>query len=240
METKKELKIKIKELEMHIVQLTGQKPLSKAERNENFEKFTFNYCDELDLVKRREEISRQRFVYDKLCEKGLDNTAIDKLLDMTLEDIERLYTMKSGIENKAGFILALWGILIATLFDSNYQLLQTIKETILALKYATMNFWITGICTIVIMVAGIMSLKYIYQTLKPRLYTKYVFEQKDTNFRGAATDKNATYVAFLDNVTNSWRENRESINNMANNYHQALIWIIIFAATLVISFIILI
>ena len=67
-----------------------------------------------------------------------------------------------------------------------------------------------------------------------------MFEQKDTNFRGAATDKNATYVAFLDNVTNSWRENRESINNMANNYHQALIWIIIFAATLVISFIILI
>ena len=240
MASKKKLKRKIQDLEKHIEQLTGQKPLSEDERNEIFEKYAFDYSDESDPIKRYEEVSRQRFVYDKLYEKGLDNTAIEKLLDMTLDDIERLHTMKSGIENKSGFILALWGILTATLFDSDNKLLETIKETIITCQYTSFNFWFTSIFAGVLIVTGIISLKFIYKALKPRSYTKFVFEQKEDNFRGAAMDKNVAYMTFLDNVTNSWNENRETINDMADNYHKSLIWVIAFAAVLVLSFIVLV
>jgi len=240
MASKKELKRKIKNLENHIEQLTGQKLLSEEERNEIFDEYAFNYDDETDIEKRKLAVTRQRFVYNKLYEKGLDNTAIEKLLDMTLEDIERLHTMKSGIENKCGFILALWGILVATLFDSDNNLLSTIKGTILEWKYTSAYFWITLILAVVLIITGIIDLKFIYKALKKRTYTKFVFEDKDENFRGAATDKNIMYVVFIDNVTNSWSETRNVVNNMADNYHKALIGVIVFAAILVFSFIILV
>ena len=240
MASEKKLKRDIKNLENHIEQLTGQKPLSEEERNEIFDKYAFDYDDETDIDKRKSAVSRQRFVYNKLYEKGLDNTAIEKLLDMTLEDIERLHAMKSGIENKCGFILALWGILTATLFDSDNNLLSTVKRTILEWKYTSTYFWITFILAMALIITGIIDLIFIYKALKKRTYTKFVFEDIDENFRGAVTDKNIMYVVFIDNVTNSWSETRNAVSDMADNYHKALIGVIVFAAILVLSFIIMV
>lgn len=235
MASNRALKKRIAELENQL-----NRQLSEEELNDIFEKYSFNYDNEPNIIIREKQVTRQKFVFDKLNEKGLDNTAIEKLLDMTIEDIECQHTVKSGIENKAGFILALWGILVATLFDSDNDLLNTIKDTILDFRYASFSFWITCSLAVAIVITGIKSLIFIYKTIKPHTYTKFMFEEKEENFKGAAINKNITYIALLDNVTNSWIQNRTVINNMADDYHSAIKWILAFSAILVLSFIILV
>ena len=240
MASKKKLKKKNKELKANIKQLTGQYPLSKEEKDIIFEKYAFDYMTESDIDKRNAAIDRQRYVYDKLTEKRLDNTAVEKLLDMTLEDIECQHTIKAGIENKSGFILALWGILLATMFDSDNSLLSKIKENMVDFECLSYISWITVVLVIILLYTCGKSLYYIYQSIKPHTYKKFMFDEKEYNFKGAVDDINITYTTLLDNVTNSWIQNRAIVNDISEKYHKSIKWIIAFAGTLILSFVLLV
>ena len=237
MASKKKLKKRIEKIEKQIGQLPVRKTLSQEELDDIFYRYYFNYSEEKNIEIREKAVNLQKFVFDNINEQGLENTAVEKLLDMTLEDIECQHTIKSGIENKSGFVLALWGILISTLFDSDNNLLSNIKNILYDLDFDSNNFWIVCIAVILLGITGYKSLFYIYQTIKPHIYTKFRFEDKKVNFESAAENKGITYTVFMDNVTNSWEKNRKIINDMADNYHKSIKWIIAFAVSLILSFI---
>ena len=89
-----------------------------------FEKYANKYgIDKTPAKDKIEKIEREKYVYKLLSMKGTDDTAIEKLLDLTIKDIELQYSMKQAIENKAGFMIALWGVLVASMIQNDILLL---------------------------------------------------------------------------------------------------------------------
>lgn len=230
--TKKKYKKQIKHLRKQIKEKQISKKQQRKEHNRIFNKYHISYNAEKDMGKRKAEIKRERYVYDKLNEKQLESTAIEKLLDMTLEDMECQYAIKAGIENKAVCILALWGILFTVLINNDGLVLSSIIKKF----YYEFALVIEVIVVLLLALTGSVALFYICRSIKPHEYKKFMFDEKEYNFSGAVDDKNMTYTVLLDVVTNSWIENRKVINSISENFHKAIGWVIAFAIMLIVCY----
>lgn len=164
-----------------------------AEEEKILEKYGFDYADVSDKGERASNLSRQRYMFTKLTKGTLEDTAIEKLLDLTSSDLERLNSLKVGIESKTGFLLALWGILITMLLGNENIVLTGIKTNILTQK----DIPVTLLIILALLVSCIGSAVYIYRAIKPRLYKSFMFNEKECNFKSAVDDKNITYITLF-------------------------------------------
>ena len=65
-------------------------------------------------------IERQWYISQKMKEKGIDNTGIETLLNFIISDIDKQYAMKQDIENKAGILIALLGVMTTIFFQKGF------------------------------------------------------------------------------------------------------------------------
>jgi len=154
--------------------------------------------------------------------------------DLTIEDIELQYSMKQAMEYKIGFMIALWGVLVAAIMQNSVPV-EIFKNII----SSSLNMWLkTGnvIILVGLIISGIVSLVYIAMALLYNPYRKFRFDKRDENFRCAVEDKNMLLVKLLDSNTTVWEKNEDANEKKFNYLKMLVIWIIVFIAFIILSF----
>lgn len=235
----------LKEENDRLLKLEQERKLIE-ERDNIFTKYSFDYETEESKFKtkkakrkeeeeRNEAVALQRVVFDALCDKGLENTAVEKLLDLTVADTEGIFNMKTALENKCGFILALWGILLSILLDADNEILIKIKNTINA-GSTNSNYIITIILLIVLIILGLSSFILLSICVSPLNLQRYVYSEKKCNFESAVIDKNITYTALLDMNTNVRNTNAKRVDRRSKILRWAIVLVGLFALMIICCF----
>lgn len=175
-------------------------------RKEIFEKYANKYnTDKGETKKNIDSVDLQKNIFNKMYDRGLSNTAIEKLLDMTIDDIQHQYAMKQDMENKAGFMIAFLGVLLGVILQKELYMipLKNIIENNNSIIYNVMN----GLVFLSLTVSGISSIVFMVATLLIGDYRKYRFEDKKLNFDSAVDDQIMFFTRMLDSNTNVWIKN---------------------------------
>lgn len=203
-------------------------------RERIFDKYANKYNIDKEWTKEKQaHIDRQRYLFNKIHEKGLENTNAEKLLDIILSDIQHQYSMKQDMENKVGFIMALWGVLIAIVLDS--QLPTKVFSYIICDKLPLYFrlfcvFTFVGLC-----ISGILSFFFITATLLTDKYSKALYDDKENNFKCSVDDKYMSIVVMLDTNTNVWIKNENTNTQKAKRLRKLIITIGIFIIFIILS-----
>lgn len=200
-----------------------------------FEKYANKYNIDKDPTKEKlDNVKREKYVYELLNRKGIENTAVEKLLELTIKDIELQYSMKQAMEYKIGFMIALWGVLVAAIMQDKVpmEIIKNImsNSTKIGLKIGN------GIILGGLIMSGIVSLVYIALALLYNPYRKFRFDKRDDNFRCAVEDKNMLLVKLLDSNTTVWEKNEDANEKKYNYLKMLVIWTIVFIAFIILSF----
>lgn len=200
-----------------------------------FDKYANKYNIDKEPTKEKiDNVEREKYLYELLNRKGAENTAVEKLLELTIEDIELQYSMKQAMEYKIGFMIALWGVLVAAIMQDKVPI-----EIVNNIIGNSLNIWLkigNGVILSGLIISGILSLTYIALALLYNPYSKFRFDKRDENFRCAVEDKNMLLVKLLDSNTTVWEKN-ENANEKKYNYLKMLvIWILVFIVFIILSF----
>lgn len=203
------------------------KALLSSEKERIFDKYAHKYGINSDVEKERQEnIDRQRYVFSALNAKGIENTAVERLLDLTISDINHQYTMKNAMESKTGFLVALWGVLLGIALNNKLHI-TLISE--IGNESATL-VW-RGFNTLVLlglMGTAIGALVQLAQTLLAGEYSHYKFDDKEVNFKCAVDDKNMMFTKLLDINTNVWKNNEKTNDEKFKRLRNSVVWIFFF------------
>ncbi len=176
-----------------------------------FNKYALKYeLYEKNDYESKRNVERQRYVYKKLKELQIENTNIEKLLDFVNDDIKIQYELKTHTESRVGFLLALWGIILGNILQSN--LINKIFTKIMNIS-SNVCLSVVYICLLSLMIAlGTCSLIMLLQALLQGKYASYIYSDKDRIYRSAVEDKEISMTILLDAHINIWKAN-EKIND---------------------------
>lgn len=76
----------------------------KPELEDIFNKYTNDYGNNYDKDKAQKNIEIERYAFRKLHEKGLENTNIERLLDITISESKTLYDIKLSRPRQHGHL----------------------------------------------------------------------------------------------------------------------------------------
>lgn len=182
------------------------------------------------------EIDREWYVYKKANEKGLENTNIEKLLDMVLDDIQHQYAVKHDIESRVGFALALWGVLVVAILEKDL-FIQCIKQ----INDSSNSMWFKFFCCISflgLILSVIVTLILIIATLRTNKYNRPLYgEDKDKYFRCAVDDKLMSLVHLLDTNINVWKHNERTNQKKSKIFDFSILAIGVMIAFIILSYI---
>lgn len=85
-----------------------------------------------------------------------------------------------------------------------------------------------------LLVSGVTSMFFISKTLLEGNYRRYVFDEKDINFRCAVDDKNMLLTRLLDSNTTIWIKNEDANQKKYKNLRLLIIWIGMFIIFIII------
>ena len=164
----------------------------KPELEDIFNKYTNDYGNNYDKDKAQKNIEIERYAFRKLHEKGLENTNIERLLDITISESKTLYDIKQSIETRVGLVLALWGVLVSALGQSNIPLsnIHIMFDSKTHMAYRI----IVVIILIGLVLFGLSTFGLSYITLKSNGHYRMSLWNKEMNFKRAADDK---YISMV-------------------------------------------
>lgn len=206
-------------IETNVTNDDGSKIFNNKGRNlKSDEEVIFeNYClgydgDKPEEAKRKIELQRHVFETLKLEMVSIEDTALPRLLDMTIHEIDTQYVRKEHFENRFGFLIAFWGILFGVVLQSDiidrFRMLVA-KDGLL--KYTSI------VSLIVCIITGFLSLLFIMKGLITRKYYRFNFEDRDINYRCAIDDVDMAYIYMLEVCSNS-RDKNEILNDKKARY----------------------
>lgn len=201
------------------------------------EKTFIKYANMYDISEspspeKKDNINRERYVYSGLNSKGIENTAVEQLLNFTISDINHQYSMKSAMESKAGFLAALWGVLIGIVMSKELYItlingILNAPSTIGKALYLLVFLGLIG--------TALVALIEIAFTLIAGEYSRYQFDDKENNFKCAVDDKNMMLTKLLDSNSNVWKKNEVTNEKKYKYLKQSVIWIFFLIIFLIIS-----
>jgi len=177
------------------------------------------------------KVKCQILTYDKL-HQNKDESAVVYLINKTDMEIDRQYERKNQFENRTGFIMAIWGILLGIIVD-NGDALFSINPSLSA-SYIIMCF-----VNILILFFGGIYLYYIFGTLKPVKMNAFSVCERDYNYGSAVEDKFVFYVSMLEIISNCFEMNERIITEKSVKYLKAMrytvVWMLLIAISLLMS-----
>lgn len=189
-----------------------------------FDRYANKYGINNDVEKERQEnIDRQRYVFSALNAKGIENTAVERLLDMTISDINHQYTVKNAIESKTGFLVALWGVLLGIVLDNKLHVTLVDK-----IENKTSTLVLRGFNTLILIGLIVSALGVLIEITRTLLVDKYFrckLDNKEVNFKCAVDDKNMMFTKLLDANTNAWKKNEDTNEKRYKHLRNAVVWI---------------
>ena len=207
-------------------------PLSHVEEK-TFIKYANMYnISESPSPEKKENVNREKYIYSGLISKGIENTAVEQLLNLTISDINHQYLMKSAMESKAGFLAALWGVLVGIVMSKELYItlingISNAPSIIGSGLYLLVFLGLIG--------TALVALIEIAFTLIAGEYSRYQFDDKENNFKCAVDDKNMMFTKLLDSNTNVWKKNEETNEKKYKYLRKSVIWIFFLIIFLIIS-----
>lgn len=210
------------------------KVLLSSEKERIFDKYAHKYGVSNDFEKERQEnIDRQRYVFSALNAKGIENTAVERLLELTISDINHQYTVKNAIESKTGYLIALWGVLLGIVLNNKLQvtLISEIGNESATLVWREINILVL----LGLIVTAIGALVQIAKTLLADKYACYKFDNKEVNFKCAVDDKNMMFTKLLDVNTNVWKNNEKANKEKFKRLKSTVVWMFLLIIFIIIG-----
>lgn len=210
------------------------KILLSPEEEKIFDKYAHKYGISNGFEKEKQEnIDRQRYVFSALNAKGIENTAVERLLDLTISDINHQYTMKNAMESKTGFLVALWGVLLGIVLNNKLHvtLISEIGNESSTLLWSGINILVL----LGLVITALGALVQIAQTLLAGEYSYYKFDDKEVNFKCAVDDKNMMFTKLLDINTNVWKNNEKTNDEKFKRLRNSVVWMFFFIIFIVIG-----
>lgn len=209
--------------------------IKDAELENIFKKYANDYDNNYDKDEVQKNIDIERYVYYKLHDKGLENTNIERLLDITISESKAQYDIKQSIETRVGLLLALWGALVSALMQLSIpsSIIHIIFDSTIYMGYRI----IAGIILAGQAVFGLSALVLSCITLKLYGYSAMSLREKEINFKGAVDDKYISMVQLLDTYTNCWIKNSSAIAKKSKYYKKLLVSILLFTVFVIFGYI---
>lgn len=206
-----------------------------TELEDIFNKYANDYDINYDIGEAQKNIAIEKYVYYGLHDKGLENTNVERLLDITISESRMQYDIKQSIETRVGLLLALWGVLISALMQLNIPLnnVHIMSDLLAHMGYRI----IAGITLVGQALFGVSSLVFTFITLKSYGYSTMSLRDKEKNFKGAVDDKYISMVQLLDTYTNCWLKNSGAIAKKSKYYKMLLVSISLFTVFVVLGYI---
>ena len=161
-----------------------------------------------DVIK----IKRQIEVYEKLL-KYKNDSAILNLINMTQTEIDRQYGRKNQFENRAVFLLAIWGILIGMIIGEDYGIIKPDNN------HLSLLVWL--------LIIGGAVLVFICITLSPVKIFTFDLTDRENNYNSVVEDKAVYLVSMLESLTNAYEKNERKIKLKSRTYMISMILIVI-------------
>lgn len=173
--------------------------------------------------------------------KESNDTGLEKLLDLTIEDVELQFTIKQSIEYKIGFVLALWGVLLAAIFQAEIPQIL-IREVFFGLEQlSACNILYRIICFAALLflsITGARSLLLINESLVGMKYKNIEFyESKQANFKCAVDNRDIFVLQLLQKYTNIWKHNEDMNNKKAKMFDKIIKGTGIFIISIIVDYI---
>ena len=164
------------------------------------------------INKKTRQIDTQKYMYQQMKKKGIENTDVERLLEFVIEDCQKQYILKTGIETKTGFIVALWSAICIFIMDKNI-----IAELWKFISADNIGIEIGAVFLIGMLVISLFgSLYLMFKILSKRKYYRLRFEDKDYLMRKAVDDKEISISQEVDAYLNLWKKNDSVITDMSN------------------------
>lgn len=191
----------------------------------------YNIANE-PINKKTRQIDTQKYMYQQMKEKGIENTDVERLLEFVIEDCQKQYILKTGIETKTGFIVALWSAICLFIMDKNIiaELWKFISADNIGMELGAV--FLIGM--LVISLFG--SLFLMFKILSKRKYYRLRFEDKDYLMRKAVDDKEISISQEVDAYLNLWKKNDSVITDMSNQLDILLYFMFAFISISFISY----
>lgn len=191
----------------------------------------YNIANE-PINKKTRQIDTQKYMYQQMKEKGIENTDVERLLEFVIEDCQKQYILKTGIETKTGFIVALWSAICIFIMDKNIiaELWKFISADNIGMELGAV--FLIGM--LVISLFG--SLFLMFKILSKRKYYRLRFEDKDYLMRKAVDDKEISISQEVDAYLNLWKKNDSVITDMSNQLDILLYFMFAFISISFISY----
>ena len=192
-----------------------------------FEKYKIDYTDtgiNKDIIKDRIEL--QWILYNVMQAKtDTDKEGIKELIKMISVEIEHQYVRKEHMENRSGFILALWGVIIGFVFN-NKDLLKI-----------DINFddGCVGVLQLLIILFGVLSMTALFLCLKSIGMKHFGLEDRKTNYLCALENMDMFHVRTLEILMNIWSANEKAVNGRGKMCTLSLVLVFIFALLIMVT-----
>ena len=186
--------------------------------------------DQESVNVKRKQIETQKYVCDKMKEKGIEGTDVERLIDLLREDSHTQYDFKTSLENRAGFITALWSAISVVIMDKD--VIKTLYTNYID-KHNIMPMILLG----AIIISMVVSLFFIIKVLKNQNYCTLQFSNKDEILHRVVDDKEASTTQLLDSLLNVWEFNEKVVDMKAKNMNYLIASMSVFIVCIIISFI---
>lgn len=215
----------------------------KEQQQQEIEKRFDEYCENYNTGDKWINVEHQKYVYNRLHEKDLENTNIERLLEITMEDVKEQSNVKQSIENRAGLLMALWGVLFTILLEEDKKVIKVLTDNISYIgKEPVILNSVWGVVSIIVIIGliifGVLSLAFLYRSINTKIYMNFNFEDKERNYKTAVDDKYLSIVSMLDEYTNVWRFNDYILTQKSKTFKNSVIFIAIFTIFIIFACII--
>ena len=168
------------------------------------------------------KVDRERYIYKRLLKKGVKNTSIEKLIEITMKEVHAQTERKNQILFRLNIALVIVGALFTYLLSNdgihNAIHLAWIDIVSFDLKFRDV--------IVLLMIAGCIGLVIIlYRFIKTDRYSFFNIMDRETNFKCCVDDEALFWTILLEGITNQWENNEKQLRILAKRYDRVLIYI---------------
>lgn len=155
-------------------------------------------------------LKRQCYIYRQLKGKSIENTDYEMLLHYMYEDMKQQYTRKSQIETRAGFLMALWGILFSIVCDMKKDFIQNL-------------FLKSSIKIVLLIAAGAISILFLALCIWSGKVHFYTFESRKNNLITALEHPEIWKTRLMEGSSNSYISNERVLKRKGWFFNVAVV-----------------
>lgn len=175
-------------------------------------------------ISSRNAFRRQLYTYLQLKNKGVNETEYNLLLDGLKKEIDNQYIRKSHIETRAGFLMAMWGILFGLIWQQ--------WEKPVVVQYGSL-FSISNLFLVLSILAGTLSFILLCICVWSQKFMMFRYSSIKINTITAMKYPNIFRVRLLEGYGRALEDNEEILEKKGKMLNIAIIMLGIFVLCMV-------